>query len=535
MDKKFPIVPNNRTQKRIRTIAIFIGLFCIASFFRYKTRTITDDALITYRYSRNLISGMGLVYNPGEKVLGTTTPLYALVIAGAMLFKSAPWSASLILDCFFITAVFWMIIKLGDHIGDKLWSRLVILLLFMDPLLCLPVGGMETGLFLFLIYASFLSLIKQRLRLSVVFALLALFTRPEGGLALMLVLPQALFDFKNRKLRNDWIKILMIVLIPLACAAIFMKTYYGSLIYQSIKGKHAHTNAANVWRLFFDYFFRRQFFVGERFDIRGVLEWIGFILILLRYPKLRIFVYWFFAYLIFMRIGRAPAFVHYHTPLYHIETMGLGVALINLARLAATGLHKFIEWMSGNAGKPFFQKPPPDSPLLVPFAFFLFICISPVFYDVSTQIFFWVYRSQRPTLECKGYDLAGKWIKNHSEQSDVVMAPEIGYIGYFSERTIFDVMGLVTPEAAGEIGRLWIWDWAVRKNPEYVVYPFPMKGFTELPVSFVNNYEIAQVFIYHPELTVVFRKNYGIRKGTTGEIWGIDPQKSLTNYIQKAN
>src|SRR5438093_3627463 len=40
-----------------------------------------DDAFITYRYARNFAEGLGLVYNPGQAVLGTTTPLYALMMA----------------------------------------------------------------------------------------------------------------------------------------------------------------------------------------------------------------------------------------------------------------------------------------------------------------------------------------------------------------------------------------------------------------------------------------------------------------------
>ena len=46
---------------------------------------IYDDAFITFRYARNLAEGLGLVYNPGaewEPVLGTTTPLFALLLAG---------------------------------------------------------------------------------------------------------------------------------------------------------------------------------------------------------------------------------------------------------------------------------------------------------------------------------------------------------------------------------------------------------------------------------------------------------------------
>ena len=44
-----------------------------------------DDALITYRFARNLATGVGLVYNPGEWHLGTTAPLYALILGGLRL------------------------------------------------------------------------------------------------------------------------------------------------------------------------------------------------------------------------------------------------------------------------------------------------------------------------------------------------------------------------------------------------------------------------------------------------------------------
>lgn len=42
-----------------------------------------DDAYITYRYTRNILAGNGFVFNPGERELGTTTPLYTLLLAAA--------------------------------------------------------------------------------------------------------------------------------------------------------------------------------------------------------------------------------------------------------------------------------------------------------------------------------------------------------------------------------------------------------------------------------------------------------------------
>ena len=39
-----------------------------------------EDAYITYRYAQNLAAGNGFVFNPGERVLGTSTPLYTMVL-----------------------------------------------------------------------------------------------------------------------------------------------------------------------------------------------------------------------------------------------------------------------------------------------------------------------------------------------------------------------------------------------------------------------------------------------------------------------
>jgi hypothetical protein len=41
-----------------------------------------DDVFITYVYSRNIAEGVGFVFNAGEHVQGTTTPLWTLVMSG---------------------------------------------------------------------------------------------------------------------------------------------------------------------------------------------------------------------------------------------------------------------------------------------------------------------------------------------------------------------------------------------------------------------------------------------------------------------
>ena len=60
----------------IATLAIFVRLLVA-----WKSHFTSEDFLITLRYAENLARGHGMVFNVGEPVLGTTTPLYTLFLA----------------------------------------------------------------------------------------------------------------------------------------------------------------------------------------------------------------------------------------------------------------------------------------------------------------------------------------------------------------------------------------------------------------------------------------------------------------------
>jgi hypothetical protein len=63
-----------------RWLPLLLFLVAVAARVIPGPRTI-DDSYITYRYARNLLAGEGFVFNPGERVLGTTTPLYTSLMA----------------------------------------------------------------------------------------------------------------------------------------------------------------------------------------------------------------------------------------------------------------------------------------------------------------------------------------------------------------------------------------------------------------------------------------------------------------------
>ena len=69
----------NLQTERLLVWVILAGLTVL--FFQIYGNLAQDDAYITFRYARNLVMGRGFVYNENEWVLGTTTPLFTILLA----------------------------------------------------------------------------------------------------------------------------------------------------------------------------------------------------------------------------------------------------------------------------------------------------------------------------------------------------------------------------------------------------------------------------------------------------------------------
>lgn len=63
-------------RRRLDVAITLIGLPLVSLYGRLNV----DDPFITFRYAWNFASGNGLVFNPGERILGTTSPLFALLL-----------------------------------------------------------------------------------------------------------------------------------------------------------------------------------------------------------------------------------------------------------------------------------------------------------------------------------------------------------------------------------------------------------------------------------------------------------------------
>lgn len=146
-------------------------------------RTI-DDAFITFRYARNLVEGNGFVYNPGTRTLGTTTPLYTLLMAGigavtgsdayprfALIVNAAADAVTAALLALLAWRVSGRVIVAA--IAGALWAASPMSVTF-------AVGGMETSVAVLWMVAAMAAYVFARDGWMAVFAALGVLTRIDA-------------------------------------------------------------------------------------------------------------------------------------------------------------------------------------------------------------------------------------------------------------------------------------------------------------------------------------------------------------------
>jgi hypothetical protein len=173
-----------RVSPIIRFVPLFILLVSIAARLVPGLRTI-DDAFITYRYARNILAGNGFVYNPGEHVLGTTTPFYTilLVIFGSLSGGvSAPFpQISLIINTLADAITCLLLLDLGRRFGSPRAGWGAALVWAVAPFsVTFAIGGLETSLYVFLLTATTSAYLRKRFTLAALMGAFALLTRPDA-------------------------------------------------------------------------------------------------------------------------------------------------------------------------------------------------------------------------------------------------------------------------------------------------------------------------------------------------------------------
>ncbi|MCH7878863.1 MAG: hypothetical protein IH914_06085 [candidate division Zixibacteria bacterium] len=382
-----------------------------------------DDALITYRYAENIAAGFGFVYNSGEHVLGTTTPLYTILLAlFAIVGLSIPL-VSLIMGLLAsgLTGLTLYFFSLRLKLGAFSIAPPLLYAVWPNAILS-DISGLEVPLFTLGAILFFYLVMIGRYRLSALSAGLLALVRPEGLLLIALLF---IFKYmiKRRKLRDVIVEAAIIFAIVTPWL-IFAWIFFGSPIPNSIGAKLALYSGFSGGS-----FLERLY---RLLSLHSVFGWIALIGWMWGLAYLLMRRFWGWLESLYMAItitalavSDVNLFFWYKAPLGPLFALFIGAGIAGALRLALnlSGYPRIV-WLSA---------------ALI----------------ILTALPFLGARVERTRLFTKAqseiylnqHKRAGEYLNEHARGGDIVVAEDIGYLGYTYRGRIIDRDGLVSPEA----------------------------------------------------------------------------------------
>ncbi|MGB1249919.1 MAG: hypothetical protein ACPG8W_04750 [Candidatus Promineifilaceae bacterium] len=417
-----PAAPTNRPKQFASISWISTSLAAVIVLLLASARSpwaVVDDAFITYRYAQNLTQGVGFVFNAGEPVLGLTTPLYGLVLAFLHRFAFP----DLVLLGYWFGVACWVGLvaaaaALLNAYRLTLAAILVPLLLAVHPAIYSTLG-METLLLTMLMLWTAWAWHGGRFWLTVFLAALTLLTRQDSALFLLIL---GLDDWRRRG-RLPWREGVATTLLTLPWFT-YAWWFYGSPLPNSASAKIGQVSLMETGDT--------RSFVVAAWEIFGAeLPFIGLICIA------ALLCAGIFSQ--FNAKARAKALAAWWIATWLV---------LYLAAYTVLGVVNF-KWY------------------FVPFIVILILLIG-----VTVETMLSLVRDQHQTrmqaiavLVCIGLGLSwlnsswwasddiyyntayaplSRWLADNAAPDATVATIEIGAIGYLSNRSIIDTMGLVT-------------------------------------------------------------------------------------------
>ncbi|NIM99157.1 MAG: hypothetical protein GTO24_14085 [candidate division Zixibacteria bacterium] len=489
---------------RKHTISIIIVILLLALLMRvllvYLSNYTADDSFITFRYAENIASGKGFVYNEGERILGTSTPLYTLLLA--LLVKlGLPiiWVARVInigADC--LTALLLFLLFRPFKLGVATFAALFYVI--FPRVMVWSVSGMETSLYVLFIASSLYSYYKENFHLTSLFLALTFLTRVDGiivGLAIFIH-----FLFRYRRFPTRMVLIALALIIPWL---VFSTAYFGSPIPNSVPGKKA-LYAGSMWetpkwKIFWEFLFLKTK-VGLPLL---VLATAGIYRILSKARSYSVVVLWTSLYLVFFFFAQTKIHMWYYVPFY-----------LGYLSLVSFGLH-FVFDKANHVWKRWLQLSRNRTKIFYSIKT-LGVALFPIIVISAGLIYFQQIRRTYKFVTAEQVGLEGihknmgLWLRENIEPGDTVCAEDIGYLGYYSGRYILDQDGLISPQAIPfnqEMNRLGL---LKRYKPAYFLIGFAGPYYSQLTQSdwLEQNYEKQATFgvnTLKPERAKISLKN----------------------------
>jgi len=468
-----------------------LGMYIFSSWRFFKIGFPLDDAWIHQTYARNFSQTLQWSFLPDRSSGGSTGPLWGGMLSLTHLLGFSPQLSGYLWGglCLAATALIGMeLFKLNFPEYEKFNGWIILLLVSEWHLVWAAGSGMETLLFAAAVLTVFLFISKEGSNYMAAGALtgLAVWIRP-GGVTLLAPVLLVIFLRERRpwKIIQKLIKVaagFLLLFLPyvlfnyLVAGDVWPNTFYAK------QAEYAALRRNPLWMRAWEV--GRQIFVGG-----GILLVPGFIYSVVKAVQRQQGVIlaaaaWGLGY-VGLYVWRLP--VSYQHGRYIIP------ALPVIYILGTAGGIQVLKFRNTTRMRLVFSGAAAGS-LMV------------------TSLIFWVlgaraYARDVAIIESEMVTTA-KWIAGNTEDGALIAAHDIGALGYFGQRDILDLAGLVTPEVIpiirdeGELA-----EYITEKGADYLVtFPswYPQLTETALPV-----YQTGGKYapVYGGENMVVFRWN----------------------------
>jgi hypothetical protein len=384
-----------------------------------------DDLFITYRYALHLVQGQGFVFNHGERILGLTNPGLALLLAALAwpTHLDIPTLATIVF-AISLLALASIFLWSGSRIGRVPEALAGGTLLVTSSYFWGQQGGETIPMLALLAGAA--ELCRRRPVLAGLAAGLAVWFRPEAAVACGILGLLAWIEGR----RVPW-RFAATAFVVIAAGLVAATWYFGTPIPSSLAAKEAMAaGMAESWAGPTRFWLRSARLVARH---AGPLWQVIVGLGLLGQVPLFAFGGRPGKVLVLFALGLSVIYPLSGIPWFPWYTLPMAVAVVyGIAFLLGTAVR-----IVGRRA---------TLPRRVTAALAGCLLAVPVAVSLLPAAYRWhrFARGWAPYME--RYHQAGLWLAANSPPAATVSYYEIGVLGYFSDRTVVDLLGIVTPE-----------------------------------------------------------------------------------------
>ena len=400
--------------------------------FSITTGLLLEDALITYRHAANLAAGNGFVFNPGEWVLGSTSPGQGLPLALIGMVAGAgmiPTVGTILMTCAGV-ATGYVLYRLLQTAGcTPLTCALTTALFYGFPrIMVTSVGGMETPLVLLFMLLSLLSLLRKRYTLAACQLAILVLLRPDGAIWAAIV--GMAIALQRRTIPWRQAAVALLILSPWV---LYASLTYGSPIPHTVTAKHAIGQSSTFMprlsaialRDFATWYAGATGFDPNRLVL--ALTGLGAMSMMAR-PRTRlpgiILSLFVVLYGATLYCGRAPYFTWYLTPVALCCVVFYTIGAVQLGDWITHGVSRLGTQLN-------------VTPLVA-----ILLVLAPC---VAMNAGVLQKYTEEQANEIQTRRAVGEWLREHTPPDASVASEAIGYLGFYSQRRVIDMAGLVSP------------------------------------------------------------------------------------------